>query len=375
MEVCAPNLGSTALELVELFERVTGEPFTETPGVPLLSRVRCLTSKMRHLVRSGAGQPPVMAGLRRGHHQNVCWSRLPRVVVDVAAWKARVEAAERSDAPLRGQRSQMAEADAELAAWLAGHAYLAPAELAVGEPSVALLILWEVDHNCCFPTQAAEDDLSGRLTGFTRRLQRRVAGDAALSQWLTCGYTWRAPAAGLPLQHCMRWTVRVRQPGPAEPQGWWQEFTRRWRAYLATQQHAAPALPPAPPPVDEASSSSRLPASAVPTQSEDRDQAHLPEGPEAAACGRRRQRSPEVQQVAKRRRAGPPRVAAKPAPTPEERQRSRPQDTPAEAPPRKRQRQLTSWLTPRPAPEEPTEEDRPQCRQAPHGRAALGPPT
>jgi hypothetical protein len=33
-----------------------------------------------------------------------------------------------------------------------------PAELDDGESGMALLILWEIDHNCAWPSQAGEDD-------------------------------------------------------------------------------------------------------------------------------------------------------------------------------------------------------------------------
>ena len=40
MEVCPVRMGSTAVVFLELFERVTGEPFSDTPGALLGTRVR-----------------------------------------------------------------------------------------------------------------------------------------------------------------------------------------------------------------------------------------------------------------------------------------------------------------------------------------------
>ena len=79
---------------------------------------------------------------------------------------------------------QMADADAGLALWVRSHPYLAPAELAVGESGMALLLLCEIDHSCSWPSQAEDQDRSGTLAGFTRRLKRRVAADPVVAAWL-----------------------------------------------------------------------------------------------------------------------------------------------------------------------------------------------
>ena len=39
-------------------------------------------------------------------------------------------------------------------------------------------------------------------------------------------------SAGLAPSHHHRWSVRVVPPAETEPQGWYVEFVRRWRAYL-----------------------------------------------------------------------------------------------------------------------------------------------
>ncbi len=74
----------------------------------------------------------------------------------------------------------MAAADQGLAAWLAGHPHLVPPDVESGESGVALLMLWEVNHNQQFPSQGGVG-FSGALTGFTRRLQERVSRKPQLS--------------------------------------------------------------------------------------------------------------------------------------------------------------------------------------------------
>ena len=93
---------------------------------------------------------------------------------------------------------------------------------------MALLILWEVDHQQGFPTLGG-GGLTGVLVGFTRRLQDQVARDPELAVWLE----WRdiqAPlSAGLAPSHHRRWAVRVVAPGAGEPHGWYGEFVSRGR--------------------------------------------------------------------------------------------------------------------------------------------------
>ena len=373
--VCAPNLGATAVELTELFERVAGEPFSDTPGVPLTSRIRGLAKVMGNLTRCGEGVPPLTAGRRRDLRT---WSRIPQHHVDVEAWRRRIELTEQSSLRPQRRRLQMAEADAGLALWVRNHPYLQPAELAVGEPGVALLLLWEVDHCCPWPSQAEDQDLTGTLTGFTRRLKRRVAADTVLAAWLHFEDVQRPLAFGLADTHHTRWSLRVRPPPPSDPQGWWLQFTEAWRSYLTTQQHHLPA-PPAPP-VD--TSTDTL----------------LPEAPNTVSAGptpappARRSRStalsttrPRAPRPANRRRVpAVPAVptaapAATPAPAPAASRHARPA-TSQDGPPRKRQATMTAWLRPSLPPtldETSTSSSalRPRTEGARHGRATEGPPT
>ena len=71
------------------------------------------------------------------------------------------------------------EAAASLHTWLARHPHLRQVPVERGEPSVALLLLWEADHGHLFPSRVTE--MKQRLCSFTRIV---VAADHALSLWL-----------------------------------------------------------------------------------------------------------------------------------------------------------------------------------------------
>ena len=88
------------------------------------------------------------------------------------------------------------------------------------------MLLWEVDHQRAFPSQGGEG-FSGALTGFTKRLQERVAKDAEVSQWLVWSDVQAPLSAGLAPSHHRRWAVRVQDPGPGEPKGWYDDFVGR----------------------------------------------------------------------------------------------------------------------------------------------------
>ena len=121
---------------------------------------------------------------------------------------------------------------------------------------MALLMLWELDHGQSFPKQGGEK-ATASLLGFTKRLQSRVKADEELRSWLTCKQIQKPLAPGLPAVHHMRWSVKIVPPRPSEPQGWYDEFVQRWRAYLEElAQSATPsAVAPHPPMSEEASSS------------------------------------------------------------------------------------------------------------------------
>ena len=103
---------------------------------------------------------------------------------------------------------------------------------------MAVLLLWEVGHGRPFPTRGG-GERSAVLLGFTRRLRARVGADEELRQWMVCQDVQQPLAPGLADTHHFRWSVRIVPPAPAEPQGWYVEFTTRWRAFLGTQAPGA----------------------------------------------------------------------------------------------------------------------------------------
>jgi hypothetical protein len=194
------------------------------------SRVRGMAKVLGNLSREEQFDHPLLQAMRRSL---IVWNRRPCIGADVTAWRQSVEAAEAYAAPVPRLRQQMAAADAGLALWVKQHRYLLPSAVETGESGMALLLLWEVDHQQSYPSTGGVG-LSGALLGFTRRLQDRVMKDAELSQWLV----WRdmsAPlCAGLAPSHHRRWSVRLAPPGPGAPREWYQDFVARWRAYLET---------------------------------------------------------------------------------------------------------------------------------------------
>jgi hypothetical protein len=243
---CPASMGSTALVFLELFERITHEVFTEAPGQPVTSRVRAIAKVLGNICREVTFTPTLVTGRRVVHRGAfVVWSRRPIVAADVDAWRRRLEAREAYQVPSTKTRVIMSAADAGLAAWLREHRHLRPVEVDQGESGMALLLLWEVDHAQSYPSLGGATT-TAMLLAFTRRLKRRVAADKELSAWLTMRDMHGALAPGLAPSHHARWSVAVVPPGPAEPQGWYDEFRHRWLAYLASQAHPTGAQPAAP---------------------------------------------------------------------------------------------------------------------------------
>lgn len=279
-------------------------------------------------------------------------------------------------------RQAMGQVDTELAAWVRQHRYLQPVEVLKGECSMALLLLWEVEHARSFPSAAP--DLTGRLMGFTKRLTKRVSADEEL-QWLSRKDVQVPLAPGLPETHHTRWSLRIVPPPAHEPRGWYEEFISRWRAYLGSlaQPTGCSIVAPAPtrsPPTDVATSS---------TSSTPGEPAF------ARGGGRRRPRSVEVgPEPAPRRRTAPPErdtpagTAALLAPSQPAQHTAQSQGGGKRRPrspaavtqhSAKRQRDMRAWLQPKPQVEAVPEAPPPQTVEEPqlpeHGRAAQGPPT
>ena len=137
------------MSFLALFERRTGELFTDTPGSLVGSRVLGLSMVLSYVAKAGLCALPLKKISVRG---TSCWNRQLKVSMDVEIWRRNVEAAEAHSAPVPRLRQQMADADAGLAEWIKGHRYLVPTDVENGESGVALLLLWEVDHKRKFPS-------------------------------------------------------------------------------------------------------------------------------------------------------------------------------------------------------------------------------
>ena len=380
--VCDVAAGAMGPCLLELFERITGEMFTMTPGALLTARVRAIGRVLVTLQnRPGLLDAPLLQGrrvCRTGAYS--CWNRRPRVWADWEAWRRQVQLVETFQRAPPSARQERGQVDVQLAGWLNQHRHLQPVEVTAGECSMALMLLWEVEHGRSFPTVGA--DVSNNLTGFTRRLLRRVAEDDELKLWLTTKEVQQPLAPGLPDSHHTRWSVRICPPPAGEPQGWYEEFTRRWRQYLGSLAQ----------PVGRSTFAAVLSAA---TSSSNRP---TPPGPAfARRVGRRRARSVEVgpEPPARRRAASPARQAPDAGPRPVEdllssspaapvtapgvRARSPGSTSPSTTRPTKRQCSLQGWLRPKPPVESAMgvsqQQSAPAASPTRHGRATQGPPT
>ena len=388
--VCPPSAGAVAPCMLELFERVTGEMFSDTPGVLLSGRVRAIAKVMGNLVREVTFDPPLVPGRQLAY---VCWNRCPRVRADWEVWRRHVESTEEFQAPVPRARSARASVDAELVPWVRRH--LLPAQFP-GESGMALLLLWEVNHGVPFPTQGAGDDRAAVLTGFTKRLRAQVKKHDELSQWLECKDVQQPLSPGLRDSHHFRWSVRIRRPPAGEPQGWYAEFIVRWRTYLATQVHQLQRPRPIPTADGEISTSSPGPvappsilALATPaTQCSHREasvpaSASAPPTPPPAASPPVAHSAPPPRAKSTRQRRlvrtePPSTVFASEGATQHGSRAGPPAPGPA-VPPARRQPDLRQWMRPRPSmvpvPDPMPAAPVPPPPRAPHGRAAQGPPT
>ena len=133
-------------------------------------------------------------------------SRQPRVVRDTNAFRA-----------------SQKEASLGLAKWIKTHRFLKAVNLSQGEPTIALLILWEIDHACEYPSLAVE--LVGRVATLTRRLNEAVAADTELSSWMTSKCTRIQLSPGLAPTAHQRWAIKI-DPAVGEP------FLGKWKEHL-----------------------------------------------------------------------------------------------------------------------------------------------
>ena len=104
------------------------------------------------------------------------YNRAPFVRVDLEAWRRGLAGSGERTPAMRASRL---EANAGLADWVRDHKFLRPVAVEDGESGMALLLLWELDDGCPFPSDAGENQAC-LLASFTRRLRAAVAKDAEL---------------------------------------------------------------------------------------------------------------------------------------------------------------------------------------------------
>ena len=255
--LCSEKDASLAVDLLALFETTTGEAYADTPGILLKYRVAGIGKVMGNLTREVEFDPPLVQFKRR----NVAaWNRRALHAIDVAAWRLGVQSAESFAAPTTRLRDQRAASNAGLTPWVKNHLHLQAADLDMGECSMALLLLWEVDHQAPFPSQGARDR-SAVLLAFTRRLKLRVAADAELREWLSCRDAQWSLAAGVRPIHQTRWSVKIVPPKDSQPAGWYAVYIDRWQEYLASLV-ADPALLPSAPLPRHSAAATPLPVDA-----------------------------------------------------------------------------------------------------------------
>lgn len=241
-ELCPVVAGSTAETLLALFEHVTSELFTDSPSATLTSRIRSFAKVLGNLTREALLRPPLQSVERNMYR---VWNRAPRVRMDLDRWRQEERRRDAAGPSVLRVRQAMAGVDAELASWMRDHRYLVPTAVEQGESSMALLLLWEVDHGRPFPAGVAGESVAATLASFSRRLRTRVGQDDELSAWLQVREMQFPLAPGLPASHQLRWSVQVQRPELGEATGWYDEFVARWRTYLASLLPASQRAPPA----------------------------------------------------------------------------------------------------------------------------------
>jgi hypothetical protein len=125
-------------------------------------------------------------------------------------------------------RQQKQTAALSMQSWLKEHAHLQAVPVEQGEPSVALLLLWEADHQHPYPCGKA--DLTASLNYFSKRLVDAVAVDTELSGWLHHRKTRMVLSSGLRPTSNTLWAVRILPEAGTS-------FLQAWKAHLRTLVH------------------------------------------------------------------------------------------------------------------------------------------
>jgi len=131
--------------------------------------------------------------------------------------------------------------------WIKQHRFLRAVPLEQGETAIALLLLWEADQGCSYPSLAVE--LVGRLSTFCKRLKEAVTADDELKAWLQYKQMRVALTPGLQAMTHVRWSVVI-DPAVGEP------FLSSWRAHLTSLVVQRNVAIPAAVPLGTSSSSS-----------------------------------------------------------------------------------------------------------------------
>ena len=249
---CPAPFGASTLDILALFEETFHEPFSETPGAVVGARVRAIAKVLALIARDSSVGLELKTTMKS---RLVHWSRRLKVPVASLEWRRRMETLEASHPKALHSRHCMAHADAQLALWIRSHEFLVPAEVVSGECSMALLILWEVDHGRSFPTQAGENP-SHVVLGFTKRLKRQVSSDPELKEWLVWKDVFTSLSPGLPNLRHTRWAVRLKPPLGPSPPPWYEDFLARWRSFLEALVVRPAAQPPMGSQVSESTPSS-----------------------------------------------------------------------------------------------------------------------
>ena len=209
---CPAARGSKPQVLLDLFEELTGEPYTQTPGSSATSRLAGFGKTLGNLV----GSSDLVPALERRSVTGGRWlySRVPRQHRDDEGWRRRADL-EAAGRPEPRPAVSLEDVDAGLAAWLRYHPHLRAALVEEGLPSIALLMLWEVDKNMPFPSTAGGSE-SSLVLGFTKRLLRRVQLDDVLRDHMVPCNVVGVLGPGLRDSHCLHWLVQIvppRSPG------------------------------------------------------------------------------------------------------------------------------------------------------------------
>ena len=225
--LCPAAQGCKPQVLLDLFEELTGEPYTRVPGSSATSRLTGFSKALANLVGSDMLSPPLQRhGVAGGRW---LYNRTPRVHRDDGRWRQRVER-EAAACPAPPPTVTLADVNAGLAPWLKYHPHLRAAPVEQGLPSMALMMLWEVDKGMPFPSAAAGSE-SSLVVGFTRRLRRCVDQDSELRSCMQPKDIVGALCPGLRDSHNVRWPVQLVPPVAGEPAAWYESFTRRWKDY------------------------------------------------------------------------------------------------------------------------------------------------